>query len=422
MKQPRYQPTTERFLRYVKIPSQGDPKAPKDKRPTTEDQLIIARVLNEELLQLGRQNEIEITSEVLPNGMVLGHVPAAKGFENSKHLCLTAHVDTYPYPNSTPQVTPIVHPAYVEGDINLPANGTIIPAKELAKLVGQRVITSSGDSVLGADDKAGLASIMQAVSKVLSEKTARGPMTILFFPDEEDGRFHAEGLPRELVESWDMFLSVDGGELGEVDSACYSGRTVTFKITGKDAHPGPYGHLIVPAQVIAADLIMRMQAMPTPWNKADHGGYQFPKEVQGEAGAATVTCIPRAFEDSTSLILVEELRTLGAAVASDYEGCKIEVEVKHQYTSTADAIAANPLLMPMLAGALRKAGVTLIESRAEGGTDGAMLNLHFPNVPAPNFGVGAHLYHSWAEFIGEDDLEMGMDAVAEIINAFAYIK
>jgi len=76
----------------------------------------------------------------------------------------------------------------------------------------------------------------------------------------------------------------------------------------------------------------------------------------------------------------------------------------------------------MLAGALRKAGVTLIESRAEGGTDGAMLNLHFPNVPAPNFGVGAHLYHSWAEFIGEDDLEMGMDAVAEIINAFAYIK
>jgi len=293
----------------------------------------------------------------------------------------------------------------------------VISAKDLEKHLGKTLITGSGDSVLGADDKAGVAVIMESLYAILGDHVQHGPLTVIFFPDEENGELNIADFPPELMNPLSILLTVDGGTLGVVDTSCYSGRTVKVTFKGFDAHPGPYGDRIIPAATIAADFMMRLHSgnFPAPWRKSEAGSYQYAMEIQGEAAEATVICIPRSFDDAESIRFSEQLQALAERVVLSYPGSSTQVDVVLKYISISRAIQAQPWTVELLRRAAAEVNLEMHEEAITGGTDGAMMNMHYAELPCPNMGVGAHNIHLLTEFVADEDLDHGQRWLTQFI-------
>jgi len=414
-------PVLTSFLRYVVIDTRCIETKPGEtpQLPSSPGQTILINLLHEQLEELGIAKDRMI---FLGDGSLMVELPADNGCENAPHVVLGAHVDTYP--KQSGDVVPIVYAPYQGGNIVLPNEGTIIPAEDLVGLEDKTIVVPSGDSLLGGDDKAGVAEIMVALKRIVN--MPHGPLTIIFFTDEEGGdSSFVKFLDPAKVAAWDIFYTLDGLEAGTIDIGCFNGAEVIVTFKGNDAHPGVGGKKIKSALAAAVCFCQSLITFcPRPWDFESNdpdGAFVHVTEITGTVGEATVTLIPRSFNlDELTGVLYRTISKLAeeAATGFDLPGFEVSPMVVG-YQSTEEAVRRHPKHIDVVAGALYNSGLKIIKRRVRGGTDGAMLNLKFPQVPCINLGTGDRNCHEKSEFVVVEEMEAMVDALVLLVALYA---
>ena len=397
----------ERFQRYVRIGTQS--ARDRTTSPSTPGQLELSRVLLDELLAMGLDDAV-----LDEHGYVYATVP---GTADAPVVGVIAHVDTTPDAPGD-GVEPIVHREYDGTVIELPIAGTRLdPARmpALAAAVGHDIVTASGDTLLGADDKAGVAAIMSAVRWLVEHpELPRTTMRIGFTPDEEIGEgatlFDIEGFGARCA------YTVDGSSLGELQDESFSAVEVIATITGVDIHPGMATGTMVSALELAARAV---SALPTdrltPATTSGRDGYILVTELTGTVARAEVRAIARDFDDAELQRHVAVLRAVVEEAVAAAPGAAFEFEVRRQYRNMREYIAGDPEVMRAAEEAFALEGITPIRHAIRGGTDGSRLSEM--GLPTPNIFDGGHNYHSVREWASVQE----MAAAAAVIVRLAEV-
>ena len=398
----------ERFLRYVVVDTQSDPES--TTYPSTATQLDLCRKLVAELHELGVDD-----ARLTEHGYVFATVP---GTVEAPVIGLIAHVDTNP---STPGggVTPVVHRAYAGGPLVLSGDPrqVIDPAEthELAARVGHDIVTSDGTTLLGADDKAGVAEIMAAVAWLLAHPDhPRAPIRIGFTVDEETGggteHFDLAEFGAELA------YTLDGSGLGSLEIESFSAKEIHVRIRGRGVHPGVAKGKLVNSMKLAAELISSLpRDRLSPETTEGREGFIHPSRMRGTPDETVVTFIARDHDDRKLDEHVALLRSLVDEVASREPRAKLTVDVEFQYPNMRQAIDRHPRVVEAAVEAYRRVGVEPVFEPIRGGTDGSRLSE--AGLPTPNLFTGGQDYHSLREWASVQD----MDAAAAVIVELAAI-
>ncbi len=398
----------ERFLRYVRIDTQAD----EDSRtyPSTPKQLDLSRLLVDELRALGL-DDVELTE----HGYVFATLPGSKG---APVIGLIAHVDTTP---ETPGagVSPIVHASYAGGAIVLPGDPSqvIDPAEEgeLAARIGHDIVTSDGTTLLGADDKAGVAEIMAAVAYLRSTPEPRATVRIAFTVDEEVGRgtdyFDLDAFGAEAA------YTLDGSGIGELEIETFSARQVRVMIRGRGAHPGSAKGKLVNAVKLAADFVASLpQSSLSPETTEGREGFVHPSRVTASVEDAVVTLIVRDHDDALLEEHTDVVRQLALAIEQREPRARVAVEVQETYRNMRVAIDEHPRVVTAAEEAIRRAGIEPVRSLIRGGTDGARLSEK--GLPTPNLFTGGQNYHSTREWASVQDMAAAAATVVELVRVW----
>jgi tripeptide aminopeptidase len=391
----------ERFLRYVRIDTQS--RRDRDGSPSTPGQLTLAQLLVDELRSAGLED-----AELDANGYVMATVPASPSPSPSAGagpvIGLIAHVDTSPEAPGA-GVEPIVHREYDGGVIALPRAATRLdPAAmpELAAKVGHDLVTTSGDTLLGADDKAGVAEIMTAVAHLAAHpELPRPTVRICFTPDEEIGA----GASLFDLERFGALCAytVDGSEIGEVQDESFSAREAVVTVTGVDVHPGQATGKLVNALRLAARVIAALPSDTlTPETTAGREGFIHPYEFAGSAARAQFRAILRDHDEDRLDEHTELLESTAREVVGAEPRAKLEIEVKPQYRNMRRFLEGVPYVMAAAEAAIRAEGIEPIHKPIRGGTDGSLLSEM--GLPTPNIFTGGHEYHSVREWASLNDM------------------
>jgi tripeptide aminopeptidase len=400
----------ERFLRYVRIDTQAAYRVPQ--RPSTEKQLDLSRLLVDELLALG------LDDARLAGGSTV--FASLAGTEGAPAVGLIAHVDT------TPDVTgagvePIVHRAWDGSPIELPGDSRQVldPAElpALAARAGHDIVTSDGTTLLGADDKAGIAEIMAAVAYLASRpERARAPLRIAFTVDEEVGR-GAEGFDLETFGA-DVAYTLDGSGLGELEVETFSAKSVRVTIRGLSVHPGTAKGKLVNAVKLASELVMSLPAdRLSPETTEDREGYVHPHRISGNAEEAIVDFIARDHDDALLEQHAELLRALANDVATREPRAHVAIEVLDSYRNMKPFIEESPRVVAAALEAIGRAGVEPRLAITRGGTDGAVLSSR--GLPTPNLFTGGQEYHSVREWASVQDMAAAAATIVELAAVWA---
>jgi tripeptide aminopeptidase len=399
----------ERFLRYVRVDTQS--RRGRTGSPSTPGQLELARMLVGELREIGLAD-----AELDDNGYVFATLPGPDG---APVIGLLAHLDTTPdAPGGG--VEPIVHAGYDGGTIELPRGGTVLDPAAMPVLAGKRghdIVTSSGDTLLGADDKAGMAEIMAAVAYLAAHpELPRPTLRVGFTPDEEVG----EGASLFDIERFgaQCAYTLDASQPGELEDETFSAAGVTLTVHGVDIHTGwAYGKLVnatrLAAQIVAALPADRL----TPETTSGLEGFIHVYELEGSAGRATVRAIARDFEDEQLERHIELLRTTAEQVVAAEPRARLEVEVTPQYPNMRRFIEPFPEVVAAAERALRAEGIERVSTPIRGGTDGAVLSER--GLPTPNLFTGGHEYHSPREWASVQDMASAAATVVRLAEAWA---
>jgi tripeptide aminopeptidase len=400
----------ERFLRYVRIDTQGAYRAPR--RPSTEKQLDLSRLLVDELRELGLED-----AHVNDSATVFATLP---GRDGAPVVGLIAHVDTTPDVLGA-GVSPIVHRAWDGSPIALPGDDRQVldPAQlpALAERVGHDIVTSDGTTLLGADDKAGVAEIMAAVAYLVrSPERERATARIAFTVDEEVGRgaedFDLEGFGADVA------YTLDGSGLGELEIETFSAKSVRVTIRGLSVHPGTAKGKLVNAVKLASELVTSLpQDRLSPETTEGREGYVHPHGIRGNAEEAIVDFIARDHDDGLLEAHVELLRELAGAVEAREPRAKVEVEVRDSYRNMRPYIEQDPRVVDAALEAIRRAGIEPTLAITRGGTDGAVLSSC--GLPTPNLFTGGQEYHSVREWASVQDMAAAAATVVELLGVWA---
>jgi tripeptide aminopeptidase len=400
----------ERFLRYVRVDTQGAFRAVE--RPSTQRQLDLSRQLVDELREIGLDD-----AELNAGHSVFATLP---GTVDAPVVGLIAHVDTTPDVNGS-GVSPIVHAAWGGEPIVLPGDPRQIldPAElpALAARVGHDVVTSDGTTLLGADDKAGIAEIMAAVAYLArTPDRPRAPTRVAFTVDEEVGR-GAEDFDLDAFGAH-VAYTLDGSDLGELETETFSAASMRVTIRGSSVHPGSAKGRLVNAVKLASELVLSVpRARLSPETTEGREGYVHPHRISGNAEEAVVDFIARDHEDQ----LLEEhlglLRDLAAQVEAREPRAKVEVEVRHSYRNMRPFIEENPRVVEAALEAIRRAGVEPRLAITRGGTDGAVLSAR--GLPTPNLFTGGQEYHSVREWASVQDMAAAAATIVELAGVWA---
>jgi tripeptide aminopeptidase len=397
---------TERFLRYVRIDTQSDPHSPT--YPSTAKQKDLGRLLANELRAMG------LTDAHLDEwGYVYATLPS-NSEKTVPVLCFCSHVDTSP-DSSGAGVKPILHEKYDGRDLVLPDDPTQVIRQvdhpDLRDQHGHTLITASGTTLLGADNKAGVAEIMDAVHYLLTHPEVKhGTVKILFTPDEEIGRGTAKVDLEKL--GADYGYTVDGETCGSLEDETFSADGVTVTFHGVSAHPGFAKGKLESALKMAAELVSRLpKDVLSPESTAGREGFVHPVGMQGTVEKASVEFIIRDFTEEGLLRHEELLRALTAEVVSAYPHSKAELAVREQYRNMKEILDQHPAVSDYAEEAIRRAGLEPKKLSIRGGTDGSRLS--FMGLPCPNLFAGEHAFHSKHEWVSVEDMEA---AVAVIVN------
>jgi tripeptide aminopeptidase len=400
----------ERFLRYVRIDTQSDEDS--DEYPSTAKQLDLLRLLLGELQELGLAD-----AAIDEHGYVTATLPATVDHD-VPIVAFFAHVDTAREcsgANVEPQRI-----RYEGGDIVLGDSGQVIrPAEspELPHHVGHDVITTDGTTLLGADDKAGIAEIMAAVAYLIAHpEVPHGAVKVAFNPDEEIGR----GVVHFPVETFGAVAAytVDGSTAGELQQETFSGAQVRMKVRGRAIHPGWAKGELVNAVKLAAEVIDRLpKDRLSPETTSEREGYVHPVVISGDSSEVELRFIVRDFENDQLEQHVEFLRGIAADVAATDDRCSIEVESKIQYRNMRDTLQNHPQIVANLEEAVRRVGLEPKLTAIRGGTDGSALTEM--GLPTPNIFTGGHDAHSEREWICVEDMGLAAATVVELAKRWA---
>ena len=397
-----------RFLRYVQIDTQSDPDSASV--PTTERQKDLSRVL------LGELRELGVEAEMDEAGYVYGRLPAtAPGLPR---LGLVAHVDTSPDAPGGP-VRPVLHPHYDGAVLTLPGDPsvTLDPARQPALLehLGQTLITSDGTTLLGSDDKAGCAAIMQVVAELLASDAPRPELRLLFTVDEEVGR-GTDHLDLARFGA-DVAYTVDGTAVGQIDDETFCAAEATVRFTGRVVHPGYADGVLINAVRAAAAFVEQLPADEQPETTAGRAGYVYPHTLHAETGSAAVHVLLRDF-DTDGLARREALVRAAAAAAAERFGAGVDVAVREQYRNLREYVeAAEPRAVPFALDAARRVGLEPMRHAIRGGTDGARLSAL--GIPTPNVFTGGYDFHSRFEWNTVENLQTTVRFLHALVGRWA---
>jgi tripeptide aminopeptidase len=401
----------ERFLRYVRIDTQsGEDRAAK---PTSAKQLDLSRLLAAELREIGVED-----ASVHEHGYVLATLPGVDA-EGAPTIGLMAHVDTSGDASGA-NVQPQVVEDYDGGEIALPGNPAQVlsPAEStlLAERVGHDIVTTDGTTLLGADDKAGVAEIMAAVAYLISSDEPRAPLRIAFTVDEEVGL----GAIHFDIDAYgaDFAYTVDGTTAGGIDNETFSASEAIVVFQGRGVHPGSAKGKMVSAVKLAARFVESLpKGTNSPETTEDREPYVHPVRIEGVTDKATVTLIMRAF-DADALAENEQLvRRLAEETAARSEQASVEVEINSQYRNMRETLDEHPAIVEAAMEAVRRAGLEPQLGSIRGGTDGSILTAR--GLPTPNIFTGGNEYHSVREWISVQDMAAAAATLVELVRLWS---
>ncbi|MCI0920366.1 peptidase T [Sphingobacterium rhinopitheci] len=397
----------DRFMRYVQIDTQSDVNSVTF--PSTDKQLNLSRLLLEELLELGIED-----AQLDENGYVYATIPSNSD-KKVPVICFCSHVDTSPDCSGT-NVKPIVHSNYQGQDIILPDDNSIIikynEHRDLADQIGNDIITASGTTLLGADDKAGVAEIMDAARILMSNPAIKhGDIKILFTPDEEIGRgvdfVNLEKLGAQFA------YTMDGEKAGTIEDETFSADAAKVTIHGVSVHPGFAKNKMQSAIKIAAKIV---DSLPTerlsPESTSGKEGFVHPTGIAGSVEKATIDFIIRDHATANLAKHEHELEELVKAVVTQYPNVTYTFETKEQYRNMKEILDQYPQIMAIGLEAIERAGMKAEQRSIRGGTDGSRLS--FMGLPCPNVFAGGHAFHGKMEWVSKQDMEKAVKTILHI--------
>jgi tripeptide aminopeptidase len=413
---PPKEPLLDRFLRYVKIDTRSDENS--TSCPSTAKQWDLLRLLHEELLGLGLKD-----ATIDENGYVFATVPSNLPPEHAEKVPIVgfiAHVDTAPSITGT-NVKPIVHKNYRGGDIALSGDPKqVILASEYPNLekmyVGMDIVTTDGTTLLGADDKAGVAEIMTAVDLFLQNpEIPRGMVKVGFTPDEEIGR-GADHFDVKRFEATAAY-TMDGGPLGEIEYETFNAFSAVITLDGVGVHPGYAKNKLVNAIRMAGDFITRLPRELSPEMTESREGYLHPYVIQGQSESVSLRMLLRDFEMGG----IEKQKAIVNAIADEVQGLhpkgKVTVEIKESYRNMRYQVEKEPRLVEYAEEAIKRIGVTPNHTIIRGGTDGARLS--YMGLPCPNLFAGGEAIHSTLEWVPVQVMDKAAEAIVRLAEIWA---
>jgi tripeptide aminopeptidase len=405
----------DRFLRYIKIDTQSAEDA--GKWPSTEKQLVLARLLEGELKALGVQN-VRISAEGIVYGMVPGNLP-----DNSKvpTIGFIAHMDTSPAVSGA-NVNAVIHKNYQGGDITLPNDKTqvitVAQNPDLKNLIGDDIITADGTTLLGSDDKSGIAEIMTMIDTLRNNpRIKHGNIAIAFTPDEEVGgpmdKFDIEGWGAKFA------YTVDGEQLGDISNETWSARTATVTFTGKSTHPGTAKGIMINSSLAAGDFLSRFPEMipNRPETTEGREGFIHPYVGNLDVETSTVKVLLRNFDINGLAAQEEAVKRVIAETQKKYPNVKIDYKSELGYLNMKEVLKDYPQLTDYAIEAAKRAGITAELRPIRGGTDGSRLTAR--GLPTPNLFTGGHNFHGKLEFNSRKGLEKSTETLVHLVQIWA---
>lgn len=396
----------ERFLKYITTYTTSDEGS--ETVPSAARELDLAHILTAELTDLG-VNDVILSK----TGYVYGHIPATPGMEGHKSVAFIAHMDTAPdYPGEN--VNPVFHENYNGSDVVLEGTGAILSVKdfpELETLKGRTLITTDGTTLLGADDKAGVAEIMTMTEKVLKEDIPHGDFWVVFTPDEEIGR-GSDHFDFDICKA-DYGYTVDGDYEGEVAYENFNAASAIIKVTGKNVHPGEAKNIMKNASLIGTEFASLLPADETPATTEGREGFYHLIDMKGDVASATLTYIIRDHDHGTFENRKKHMMELTAQLNEKYGEGTVECTIKDSYANMIEIMKDHMDIIESAKAAIQSVGLEPISRPIRGGTDGAMLT--FKGLPCPNLGTSGYGFHGPFEHCTVE----GMETVVTILTYLA---
>lgn len=400
----------ERFLRYVTIDTQSDPESPTC--PSTEKQKNLGRLLVQELQEIGITD-----AELDEHGYVYATIPSNTD-KDVPVICFCSHMDTSP-DCSGEGVKPIIHHDYQGQDIVLPDNNSVVlkyrEHPDLKNQKGNDIITASGTTLLGADNKAGLAEIMDAAYQLVNHPEIKhGKIRILFTPDEEIGRGVEKADLQKL--GADFGYTMDGESRGHIENETFSADGAKLIINGISAHPGFAKGNMQSAIKIAGKIIAALPFELSPEGTEDKEGFVHPVSVSGHAEQAVIDFIIRDFQDERLTDYANIIRRIAAGVIKGFPGASFELQIKEQYRNMKKVLDQHPQIVEYGIEAIKRAGMTPHLQSIRGGTDGSRLS--FMGLPCPNIFAGEHAFHGKQEWVSIQDMQKAVETILQLVQVW----
>jgi tripeptide aminopeptidase len=401
----------DRFCRYVRIDTQADEKA--TGHPSSPGQLELGRMLVDEFLALGIRD-----AAVDAHGIIMATVPATQK-RDAPVIAWVAHLDTSPE-TSGRNVQPIVHRQYDGSDILLPGDATkvlrVADNADLARLKGKTIVTTDGTTLLGGDDKAGVAVIVEAAAHLVAHpEIPHGPVRICFTCDEEIGR-GVDHLDLKKLGAH-VAYTLDGGGQGEIDVETFSADLAVVTLTGVNIHPSIAKGKMVNAVRLAGMFLERLpRQVLTPETTAEREGFLHPYRIEGGVAEVTLRILLRDFMTSRLAEKAEMLRGIARLLHSEYSAARIDVQITPQYRNMAEGLTKEPRALAFAEEAMRRAGVEPKQTIVRGGTDGSRLTEL--GLPTPNLSTGQHNLHSPLEWTCLDEMAMAVRVLIELAQVW----
>lgn len=396
----------ERFLNYVSYWTTSDES--NNNIPSSDREFTLGRALEAELKELGL-SQVTLTDHCY----VYGLLPATPGMEGKKAVGFIAHMDTAP-DYSGENVRPQTIPNYDGQDVLLKGSGTYLKVSDfpsLSALKGRTLITTDGTTLLGADDKAGVAEIMTAVEELIADGTPHGDIWIGFTPDEEVGA-GADLFDLDYFKA-DYAYTVDGDYEGEIAYENFNAASAVYTIKGVNVHPGEAKDIMVNAALVGCEIVSRLPEKETPAHTEGRQGFYHLTDISGDVASAKFSFIVRDHDQDSFRARLELLRTLETEMNQKYGAGTVTLEIKHSYENMLSVMKEQMYVVDLAKKAISAAGLEPVSRPVRGGTDGARLS--FMGLPCPNLGTGGYGFHGPYEHISVE----GMQTAVRIIKTIA---
>lgn len=400
----------ERLLKYVSYWTTSDEEC--RQIPSSERQFELGKVLEQELLDLGLE-KVTLTDHCY----VYGLLPATKGYADRPAVGFISHMDTAP-DFSGKDVKPQIIPDYDGNDVLLKGSGAYLKVSDfptLKTLKGRTLITTDGTTLLGADDKAGVAEIMTAVKQIITEKIPHGDIWIGFTPDEEVGS-GADLFDLDYFKA-KFAYTVDGDYEGEVAYENFNAASASFEITGVNVHPGEAKDIMINAALVGCEIASLLPENETPAHTEGREGFYHLTDFSGDIAHAKVNYIVRDHDKATFEKRLDTLRGIEKKMNEKYHADTVKLNIQHSYSNMLEVIEKNEYVVAIAKKAIKNVGLEPVSRPVRGGTDGARLS--FMGLPCPNLGTGGYGFHGPFEHISVEGMDTAVSVIKEIVKITA---